>query len=115
MPIGLSTFVEFGIFSLVTLLIGRLGAETVAAHQIVNNISGLVFMVPLGLGMATSIRVGFNVGANDLVAARRSGWVAIGSSFAFALVAVIALLTLGLGLSVFIRKSRKLLRWRPAC
>ena len=95
LPIGLSTFVEFGIFSLVTLLIGRLGAETVAAHQIVNNISGLVFMVPLGLGMATSIRVGFNVGANDLVAARRSGWVAIGASFAFALMAVIALLTLG--------------------
>lgn len=95
LPIGLSTFVEFGIFSLVTLLIGRLGAETVAAHQIVNNISGLVFMVPLGLGMATSIRVGYNVGAGDLLAARRSGWVAIGVSFGFALVAVIALLTLG--------------------
>ena len=95
LPIGMSTFVEFGIFSLVTLLIGRLGAETVAAHQIVNNISGLVFMVPLGLGMATSIRVGFNVGANDLVAARRSGWVAIGASFGFALVAVAALLTVG--------------------
>ncbi|NCF33212.1 MAG: MATE family efflux transporter [Proteobacteria bacterium] len=95
LPIGMSTFVEFGIFSLVTLLIGRLGAETVAAHQIVNNISGLVFMVPVGLGMATSIRVGFNVGANDLVAARRSGWVAIGASFGFALVAVAALLPIG--------------------
>lgn len=95
LPIGMSTFAEFGIFSLMTLLIGRLGAETVAAHQIVNNISGLVFMVPLGLGMATSIRVGFNVGANDLSAARRSGWVAIGASFGFALVAVTALLTLG--------------------
>ena len=95
LPIGMSTFVEFGIFSLVTLLIGRLGAETVAAHQIVNNISGLVFMVPLGLGMATSIRVGYNVGAGDFLAARRSGWVAIGVSFGFALIAVIALLTLG--------------------
>ena len=95
LPIGMSTFAEFGIFSLMTLLIGRLGAETVAAHQIVNNISGLVFMVPLGLGMATSIRVGFNVGANDFYAARRSGWVAIGASFGFAIVAVTALLTVG--------------------
>lgn len=95
LPIGMSTFAEFGIFSLMTLLIGRLGAETVAAHQIVNNISGLVFMVPLGLGMAASIRVGFNVGADDFAAARRSGWVAIGASFGFALVAVTALLTLG--------------------
>ena len=33
--------------------------------------------------MATSIRVGFNVGANDFYAARRSGWVAIGASFGF--------------------------------
>ena len=46
------------LFAVVTLLIGRLGSETVAAHQIINNLSGLV-MVPLGLGMATSIRVGF--------------------------------------------------------
>ena len=69
LPIGMSTFAEFGIFSLMTLLIGRLGAETVAAHQIINNISGLVFMVPLGLGMATSISVGFNVGANYFYAA----------------------------------------------
>ena len=61
-------------------------------------------MVPLGLGMAT-IRVGFNVGANDLVGARRSGWVAIGASFAFALMAVIMPLTLGLGWSVFIPQS----------
>jgi len=49
----------------------------------------------LGLGMAASIRVGFNVGADDFAAARRSGWVAIGASFGFALVAVTALLTLG--------------------
>ena len=63
LPIGIATFVEFGFFAVVTLLIGRLGPETVAAHQIINNLSGLIFMVPLGLGMATSIRVGFNVGA----------------------------------------------------
>jgi len=92
LPIGLSTFAEFSIFSAVTLLIGRLGVETVAANQIVNNVSGLVFMIPLGLGMATSIRVGYNVGAGDYVAARRSGLVAVGAGFVFALFAVSSLL-----------------------
>ena len=92
LPIGLSTFAEFSIFSAVTLLIGRLGVETVAANQIVNNVSGLVFMIPLGLGMATSIRVGYNVGAGDYVAARRSGLVAVGTGFVFALFVVSSLL-----------------------
>jgi MATE family multidrug resistance protein len=95
LPIGLSIFVEFGFFAVVTLLIGRLGSETVAAHQIVNNISGLIFMVPLGLGMATSIRVGFNVGAGDRLAARRAGWLAMTTSAGFALVSIVLLLVLG--------------------
>lgn len=95
LPIGLAIFVEFGFFSVVTLLIGRLGPETVAAHQIVNNLSGLIFMVPLGLGMATSIRVGFNVGAGDLQAARRTGWLAMATSAGFALVSIVLLLGFG--------------------
>ena len=49
-------------------------------------------MIPLGLGMATSIRVGYNVGAGDYVAARRSGLVAVGAGFVFALFAVSSLL-----------------------
>jgi MATE family multidrug resistance protein len=95
LPIGLSIFVELGFFSLVTLLIGRLGSETVAAHQIVNNISALIFMVPLGLGMATTIRVGFNVGAGDSAAARRAGWIAMATSAGFAFLSILLLLTLG--------------------
>jgi MATE family multidrug resistance protein len=90
-PIGLSIFMEFSVFSSLTLLIGRLGVDTVAAHQIANNIGGLTFMIPLALGMAASIRVGFNVGADDLTAARRSGWVAISTSLAFSLCAATTL------------------------
>src|SRR5690606_18181129 len=64
-PIGLTIFLEFSMFSMVTLLIGRLGVDAVAAHQIAFNVGGLAFMVPLALGMAVAIRVGFNVGAGD--------------------------------------------------
>ena len=91
-PIGLATAFEFGVFSTMTLLIGRLGADIVAAHSIATNVGGLCFMIPLALGMAASIRVGFNVGAGNLVAARRSGWVAIGTSGGFSLLAAAVLI-----------------------
>jgi MATE family multidrug resistance protein len=98
LPIGITNFMEVSLFSVITLMIGRLGAESVAAHQIASNVGGMTFMVPLALGMAVSIRVGFNVGAGDAVAARRSGWVGIGLSLVFALFA--AILVYGLRSSI---------------
>ena len=83
LPIGLALFVEVAFFSGATLLIGRLGVETVAAHQIAFNIVGVTFMVPLALGMAATIRVGFNVGANDFAGASRSAWVAASTAIAW--------------------------------
>jgi MATE family multidrug resistance protein len=89
LPIGITSFMEISLFSIVTLLIGRLGAESVAAHMIASNVGAMTFMVPLALGMAVSIRVGFNVGAGNLAAARRSGWVAIWLSLVFAAIAAV--------------------------
>jgi MATE family, multidrug efflux pump len=94
-PIGLSTFAEYSVFSAMTLLIGRLGVDTVAAHQIASNVGGLTFMIPLAIGMAASIRVGYNVGAGDFAGARRSGWVAMGTSFGFAIFAAGVLVLAG--------------------
>ena len=80
LPIGLALFVEVAFFAAATLLIGRLGVDVVAAHQVGFSIVGVAFMVPLALGMAATIRVGFNVGANDPAAAGRSAWVAVGTT-----------------------------------
>lgn len=91
-PIGLANFLEMAVFSGVTLLIGRIGVEAVAAHQIAMNVGGLTFMIPMGIGMAAAIRVGFNTGAGDLEAARRSGWLAIGVATVFAVFAAIGVL-----------------------
>lgn len=90
-PIGLTTFLEFSMFSMVSLLIGRLGVAAVAAHQIAMSIGSLAFMIPMALGMAVAIRVGYNTGAGDLAGARRSGWVALGLSLVFAAVAAAVL------------------------
>lgn len=69
-PIGATMFFEMGMFSAVTILLGRYGSEVVAAHTIAMNLGGLTFMFPLALGMATTIRVGFNVGSGNLDGAR---------------------------------------------
>jgi MATE family multidrug resistance protein len=91
-PIALTTFLEVSLFSIVALLIGRLGVEALAAHQIAMNIGGLTFMIPMAVGIAASIRVGFNVGAADLHRARHSGRLAIGVGVVFALIAATILL-----------------------
>ncbi len=80
LPIGLALFAEVAFFSFATLLIGRLGVEVVASHQTAFNIIGVAFMVPLALGMAATIRVGFNVGAGKRSAARMSAWLTVATT-----------------------------------
>jgi MATE family multidrug resistance protein len=91
-PIGASRFFEVSLFSLVALLVGRLGIDSLAAHQIAGTMNGVTFMIPLSLGVAATIRVGYNVGAGRLDEARLSAFVAFGASLLFAAAAGIALL-----------------------
>ena len=71
-PIGLTVFNEVGFFSGVGLLIGRLGAEATAGHQIAIIVGGVTFMIPLALGQATTIRIGAYVGGRRLNRARQA-------------------------------------------
>jgi MATE family multidrug resistance protein len=81
-PIGVAVFVEASLFSGVALLVGRLGAETVAGHQVAVNFAALTFMVPLGIGMAATVRVGEAIGRGEVAVARRAGLVGIGLALA---------------------------------
>jgi len=74
-PIAVSIIIEVGLFSAVSLLMGSLGVVAVAAHQIALNYSALAFMVPLGIAMAITIRVGQAMGAQDVRRARLAGLV----------------------------------------
>lgn len=80
LPIGVLSIMEVGMFSAVSLLMGTLGPVAVAGHQIALNFAALSFMVPLGISMATTVRVGYARGAGDLGAARFNGLVGIGMS-----------------------------------
>ena len=84
LPIGVSIFAEASIFSIIALLIGGLGANIVAGHQIALNFSSLVFMLPYSLGMATTVRVGQNLGAGKPADAAFAAWVAMGTALLLA-------------------------------
>ncbi|MDR9426257.1 MAG: MATE family efflux transporter [Marinobacter sp.] len=62
-PIGFTIFVEASMFAVIALFLAPLGPVVVAGHQIALNVVSLVFMVPLSLGMALTLRVSFLVGA----------------------------------------------------
>ena len=76
-PLGLSNFFEIGMFSGSTLILGSLGSQVVAAHGIALNIGGLLFMVPLSIGLAAAVRVGNKVGEQDFIGARYSSFYAV--------------------------------------
>jgi MATE family multidrug resistance protein len=69
-PIALSLLFEVSLFAVVAIILAPFGAEVVASHQIAINFSGLVFMVPLSLAMAVTIKVGFSVGEKNYVEAK---------------------------------------------
>src|SRR5262249_10329319 len=76
LPAAMQMVFEIGVFAVATTLIGRLGADALAAHQVAMNLASVTFMVPLGIGAAAAVRVGQALGRGDVPAASRSGWTA---------------------------------------
>ena len=76
LPGGMQMLVEVAIFSLVTALVGRFGAETLAAHQLTLNLASMTFMVPMGLSHAAAARVGQALGRGEPKTAAASGLAA---------------------------------------
>lgn len=86
LPIAMTILFEVTLFSAVALLLAPFGAIPVAAHQIALNFSALMFMFPLSIGMAVSIRIAFHIGSEQLQNAR---------------LALKAAITLGLCIAIF--------------
>jgi len=94
LPIGMTMIFEAMMFNTMTLVMGRFGADSLAAHQIALNVASITFMIPLGIGLAATVRVGMASGAGDLPAARRAGLVAFIASGGFIVVC-------GAGMAIF--------------
>lgn len=69
-------------FAFSCVMIGWLGAEPLAAHQIAMACASLAFMFPLGLSMATGMRVSRAVGAGELARRRPIAFSSLGVSVA---------------------------------
>lgn len=82
-PIGFTTGLEVGLFSLSALLMGRFGDDVLAAHQVAIQSASMTFMLPLGMAIATGVLVGQAAGRGDGAAVRRMGFMGIGVAVAF--------------------------------
>jgi multidrug resistance protein, MATE family len=77
-PIAFTVAFEIGLFTMTALLMGLFGQAALAAHQIAIQSASFTFMIPLGLGIATTVRVGQAVGRGDAVGTRAAGLVGMG-------------------------------------
>lgn len=84
-PAGLAIMVEVTSFTLMALFIARLGAVALASHQIAASLAAVLYMVPLALGIASSARTGYWLGAGQARKARHAAGLGIGLAIAAAL------------------------------
>jgi MATE family multidrug resistance protein len=77
-PVALQLALEVWAFQFAVLWAGWLGAAQLAAHTAVMNLASLSFMVPLGIALAATVRVGNRIGAREPGQAQRAAWVALG-------------------------------------
>jgi MATE family, multidrug efflux pump len=82
-PISGAFLLEYGLFAAAALLMGWIGTTALAAHQIALQVAALLFMVPFGISLAATVRVGHAVGRGDPQAARRAGFAALALGAAF--------------------------------
>lgn len=92
LPLTVLLGLEIGMFTVVTYLMGALGTNVLAAHQIVLQTVVVIFMIPLGISFAATIRVGEWRGKNNWEGVQRSGYLSIVIGFVFMIFMAIILL-----------------------
>ncbi len=91
-PISVGIGMEIMMFSAVGLVIGTMAVEQIAAHQIANNLSSMTFMVPLGISIAITARVGYAAGKYSIEGVKQT--IAVGFSVTLIAVSISALVLL---------------------
>jgi MATE family multidrug resistance protein len=80
LPAGGQYLAEVSAFATASLMMGWIGVNALAAHQIAITCAATTFMVPLGIGMAVTVRVGQSVGARDFHRVRPIAFGGLGLS-----------------------------------
>ncbi len=82
-PSGMQFIFEVGAFAAAAVMIGWLGANALAAHQIALTLSAVTYMAATGIAAAATIRVGFYLGKNDFDNLRMAGFASFMLAIAF--------------------------------
>lgn len=82
-PTSMQMLFEVGAFAAAAVMMGVIGEEAQAAHQITINAVSATFMVCTGLSVAATVRVGNALGRGDRIGMRKAGMVAIAQSILF--------------------------------
>lgn len=101
LPIAFALLMEGGMFIAVSWLMGRLGTLAVAAHQVAINVASIAFMLPLGLAMAVTVRVGQARGRGDRQGLRVAALAAL----------ILCLLCQAISFSAMVLAARPIAGW----
>jgi len=105
-PISISFLLEYGLFGAAGLLMGLISTTALAAHQIALQVAAILFMVPFGISMAATVRVGHAIGRGDAGAVRRAGYVATWLGIVLAAILTLAVIVSRFGIAeIFLGES----------
>jgi MATE family multidrug resistance protein len=93
-PISGAFLLEYGLFAMAAIMMGWISTTALAAHQIALQTAAIMFMVPFGISMAATVRVGHAVGRHDAAGTRRAGFAAIGLGAVFMAMMVLVVVAL---------------------
>jgi len=105
-PISISFLLEYGLFGAAGLLMGVISTTALAAHQIALQVAAILYMVPFGISMAATVRVGHAIGRSDAGAVRRAGYIATWLGVVLAAVLTLAVIISRFGIAeIFLGES----------
>ncbi|NNJ72407.1 MAG: MATE family efflux transporter, partial [Enterobacterales bacterium] len=93
-PMSMTLFLEVLLFASVGLLIGRYAIDMIASHQIALNVASVIYMVPVGLSIAVTARVGHAAGRHNLTHIKRSAYLGIIFAVVFSVLMTLILVLL---------------------
>ncbi|MDN3669875.1 MATE family efflux transporter [Echinicola jeungdonensis] len=94
LPTGFQFIFEVGAFSFAAIMMGWLGVNALAAHQIAINLASISYMMASGLSAAATVRVGNQLGRNDIHTLREAGFTIFAMVGLFMLVFAVFFVTL---------------------
>ena len=72
-PVGMTAFLEGGLFAVVGIMMGTLGADWLAANEILFHMIPIAFVIALAIGESAAVRIAFYTGARNTI---MPGWIA---------------------------------------